>query len=334
MKRELPKYVYRKKGGRLYFQRGKDRAIPMRATDLAPDFFAEYTTLLNGVPQVPRKRNLARLMDSYERSNRFTRLAARTKADYRKQLDRLGKVMGDLDPADLLRRDVIRLRDANARNYRKANYLVQVLKVVLEHGIDEGWLRENVAKGVQLLTSPHAPREPWPQAMIDAYRATATGRELLLFELCLGTGQRIGDVLAMKWGDVIDGGIQVTQNKTGKRLWVPLTDRLRDALSATEKRSVFILTNHAATGPWSYRGASQAVRAVRQQIGALDHDIHSLRYSAASELALAGCTDELISSVTGQSPAMVARYTATVRQKVRAIKAQGHRNGTKTKRDF
>lgn len=311
----------------MYFIRGKAPAVRMESDELGERFWNEYALLVNRVPQppAPPRRNLARLIDSYARSTRYTNLAPRTQADYRKQLDRLAKVMGDMNPADILRRDVIRLRDANAARYRKANYLVQVLKVVLEHGIDEGWLTHNVAKGVQLLRSPYNPRQPWPQDLIDRYREHATGRELLVFEMCLGTGQRIGDVLAMRWSDISEGGINVTQSKTSKRLWVPLTDRLRASLSATQKRPGFILTNAAATGPWSYRGASQAVRKVREQIGALDYDIHALRYSAASELALAGCSDELIASVTGQSPAMVARYTATVRQKVRAIKAQEKR---------
>ena len=37
--------------------------------------------------------------------------------------------------------------------------------------------------------------------MIDAAREKAEPRTRLLFELLLGTGQRIGDVLKMKWSD-------------------------------------------------------------------------------------------------------------------------------------
>ncbi|WP_114284023.1 integrase [Candidatus Halocynthiibacter alkanivorans] len=63
----------------------------------------------------------------------------------------------------------------------------------------------------------------------------------------------------------------------------------------------------------------------RKIIGAEKYDIHALRYTTASELALAGCSDKLIAAVTGQSIEMVVHYTATVRQKVRAIEAQGKR---------
>jgi len=49
------------------------------------------------------------------------------------------------------------------------------------------------------------------------------GRALLIFELCLGTGQRIGDVRKMRWSDIEEGGINVRQGKTGKDLWIPFT---------------------------------------------------------------------------------------------------------------
>ncbi|WP_244519399.1 tyrosine-type recombinase/integrase [Paracoccus alcaliphilus] len=62
---------------------------------------------------------------------------------------------------------------------------------------------------------------------------------------------------------------------------------------------------------------------VRRQIDAEDYDIHGLRYSAASELAAVGCSDDLIAAITGHTTAsMVRKYAGTARQKVRAIEAQ------------
>ena len=65
------------------------------------------------------------------------------------------------------------------------------------------------------------------------------------------------------------------------------------------------------------------IMSVRRQIDAEDYDIHGLRYSAASELAAEGCSDELIAAITGHTTAsMVRKYAGTARQKVRAIEAQ------------
>ena len=149
------------------------------------------------------------------------------------------------------------------------------------------------------------------------------------FLKCFYTGQRIGDVLDMKWTDIrpIDGTVcvELVQNKTGKSLAIPLRDSLVTLLSNTKRINEYIITNRYGKSKWSYRGASQAVKKIREQIGALDYDIHCLRYSAACDLALAGLSDETIGAVTGQCEATVQHYTKSVRQLAnakRAIKAR------------
>ena len=84
---------------------------------------------------------------------------------------------------------------------------------------------------------------------------------------------------------------------------------------------MFSLQNHHGDGPWTYNGAAQAIKRYRKLIGADKYDIHSLRYTAASEMALAGCTDEEIASVTGQTLETVQHYTKAVRQIANAIKS-------------
>lgn len=237
--------------------------------------------------------------------------------------------MGEANPGNMKRKDVIRLRDANANKIYFANYSLRVLRVLMEHCVDLGWRDSNPARGVPELKAEKQQRDPWPQELLESYRAEcALGtRERLLMELCLGTGPRIGDVLETRWSDIQDGGFVVRQNKTGKELWVPILPELQAALDSASRHSVFILTNERGTNRWSYRGASHAVRSVRERIGALRNDIHSWRYNAACEFVEAGCSDELVASVTGQSPAMVLHYTKKVRQKMRARQAQQKRTG-------
>lgn len=329
MNKARPKYVvWNGRAGRkkLCFQRKGCKSITMRCQDLgSPEFWLEYTRLLRGAPLPVSGPTFAHLLTSYKASERFTRLAPRTRKDYDKCLAYLHDKIGTKDPKRLRRQHVVQMRDGIPAP-RFANYVVSVLKVVLEHAIDMGIRDDNPAKGVQARRYEGRQREAWPADLIDAFRATATGREALLFEILLGTGQRIGDVLRMRWSDYADGAVRVVQGKTKARLEVPATARLRAALEAQERRSVFILTNERGTGPWSYRGAAQAMLKVRRAIGAEDYDLHALRYSAAAELAAVGCTDEQIAAVTGhQSVAMVRRYAGAARQKARAKEAQERR---------
>lgn len=324
-KRDLPPYVYRKgKAGYLYFTRG-GQTQRMHAAPGTPEFHLEYATLLKGRPPVPTGKTFADLILSYRLSPRFARLKSRTRADYDKVLTFIADRIGAEDCTRLRRHHVIAYRDQNAHAVRFANYLVQVLRILMEHAIDRGLRAENPAKGVQLLPSNRPPRQPWPPALVEAYRATATGSALLIFEMCLGTGQRIGDVLRMRWNDLQDGGLSVRQGKTGARLWVPLTARLRVVLAETPRQGLTIVANPDGR-PMAYKTAQAAVMRVRAQIGAEAFDIHALRHTAASELAALGCTDEQIAALTGhQTARMVARYTATTRQKARVMQMEGKR---------
>ncbi|MFC3571403.1 tyrosine-type recombinase/integrase [Paracoccus simplex] len=326
-KRELPKYVYRKKGGRIYFIRRGFKTVRIVSEPGTPEFWAEYAAILRGRAPVPAGRTLKALAISYQFSDRFTALAPRSRQDYLRVLDYVKEKLGPLPADRMKRKDVIRAQQVNKEAVRFANYIVQVLRVMFEHAIDQGWRDDNPAKGVRLLKSGRAPRLPWPEDMIAAFRQAAPigTRARLIFELLLGTGQRIGDVLKMCWDDLAEGGVHVRQGKTGAPLWIPLTSGLREALGATPKVGLTICAQ-ANGRPTSYHGAHALIMAVRTEIGAEEFDIHALRHTAAHELAAAECSDEVIQAITGHSSvAMVRHYTGSSRQKARAKEAQSRR---------
>lgn len=329
MKRALPPYIYLKKG-KLYFQRRGYDTVRLFAEYGSAEFDLELARAKSGRAQTPKsKRSFHILIENYRLSNRFKKLSPRSKADYVKVLKFFRERFGDLNPVKMQRKDVIRLRDSNADRVRFANYCVQIIRILFEHSIDLGWRTDNPAKGVQLLKSEAEPRQPWPNHLVEKFREVAKGRELLLFELCIGTGQRIGDVLKMQWSDIEDHGIHVQQNKTGQKLWLPFTPRLNALIDKAPKKSLFLLSNNKGTGPWSYRGASHAVRQIRKKIGALAYDIHGLRHTTTSELAALGLSDELIMAITGhRSSAMISHYGGASRQKARALLAQQKRTRT------
>ncbi|VVT28020.1 Site-specific recombinase XerD [Roseovarius sp. EC-HK134] len=324
-KRELPKHVYRQSNG-IYFQRRGWPSQKFQSEFGTAEFWTEYAGILSqkDAPCKVVARNFGALIDHYRKSPRYKNLKPRTGLDYDKYLDFFREIMGEANPAKMQRKDVIRLRDANAEKAYFANYSLRVLRVLMEHCVDLGWRETNPARGVPEIKTAKTEREPWPRELLDVYRAhCALGtRERLVMELCVGTGQRIGDVLTMRWSNIENGAVWVRQSKTSKELWVPILPELQAALDVASRHSVYILTNEQGTNRWSYRGASAAVRKVREQIGAVAYDIHSWRYNAACELLEAGCGDDLIAAVTGQSPAMVQHYTKKVRQRIRAVQAQ------------
>ena len=324
-RKELPPYVYAKgRKGYLYFQRRGAKTQRIHSEPGTADFAAEYAMLLRGRQPVPAK-TVKGLIASYVQSKRWAKLSPVTQRGYRRHIAYFEEVIGSVDPRTLKRAHVIQMRDALSDKPTDANRKVAVLSVLFEHGIDLGWIDQgaNPAKGVSALETTKAPREPWPVEIIEAFRAEADARTLLLFELLLGTGQRIADVLAMQWGHIEDDGIRVRQSKTRKGLWVPFTDRLRAVLADAPKRGLHIVTQENGR-PLSYQLAWKNVMDVRREIGAERWDIHGLRHSAASEIAaIPGMTDEHVQAITGHSSgAMVRLYAGAARQKARAKEAQ------------
>ena len=329
-KKDLPKHVYGKPGGAVYFQRRGFKTVRFESQPGTAEFAAEYAMILRGRSPAPTGKTLRDLAISYQLSSRFTERKPRTREDYSRILDYIKDKLGHLPADRMQRKDVIRAQQSNKDSVRFANYIVQVLRVMFEHAIDIGWISDNPAKGVRLIKSEAEPRLPWPQDKIDAFRAEVEHgtRHRLIFELLLGTGQRIGDVLKMRWNDIEAGGVNVRQGKTGAALWVPLTADLRTTLDATPKAGLTICAQPNGK-PTSYDGAWGMMMVMRRRIGAEAYDIHGLRHTAAHELASMGCSDELIMSVTGHSShKMVALYAGSARQKSRATEAQKRRERT------
>lgn len=338
MKRtELP-FLRKKRGwkGRAYwyFERAGERTALPAPDD--PGFLAAYDAARRGVRPVARieVRDFRRLIADYRESARWARLAPRTKADYAKVLDWAAAVFGDLRPEAMERRHVLRAQAENRERLRFANYIVQVLSVLFEHATDLGWVKHNPAKGIRLLRGDgDGPHRPWTPEALEAYEAAAPGgsRARTVQELCIGTGQRIGDVLRMRWDQLRDGGIEVRQGKTGRRLWVPFTPRLKAYLAGLPRTALTVLADGAGR-PLAYHAAAKEVMRARKEAGVEAFTIHGWRYTAAAELAAAGCSDDEIMAITGhRAHAMVRKYAGETRQHAQALAAQAKREAARPK---
>ena len=72
---------------------------------------------------------------------------------------------------------------------------------------------------------------PWTWEEIEKFQAQARTDLWWAAAIALYSGQRQADVLGMLWSDIQEGLLSVTQNKTGKKLWIPMHVNLRAVLS-------------------------------------------------------------------------------------------------------
>lgn len=123
MKRDLPAYVYVRKGGLLYFERRGQKSQRIKSTLGTPAVALEYVKLLNGaLTPEPTRRSFRALLKSYRAGNRFRKLAPRTCDDYDKVLAWGVEKLGHLPADKMQRKDVIRARDVKgARPLRESS---------------------------------------------------------------------------------------------------------------------------------------------------------------------------------------------------------------------
>jgi len=157
MKRDRPRYVYEKPGG-LYFWRRPGAAVKMQAEPFTEAWWAEYALLLKGTPPPPKGKTFRALIASYKRSARYTGKAPRTRRDYDKVLAFIDDRLGGQDVGRVRRHHVVAWRDQNTGRF--ADYLVQVLRVLFEHAVDQGWRDDNPARAVATRSSGHGWRVP------------------------------------------------------------------------------------------------------------------------------------------------------------------------------
>ena len=131
------------------------------------------------------------------------------------------------------------------------------------------------------------------------------------------TGQRQADVLRMSPSDIEDDGINVTQQKTGKELWVPLHPDLRGALKHWDSSPYVVNRKGGPYTPERFRSAWADFMSgtIAGRIREEGYVFHGLRASSCEKLREAGCNDREIGAITGMSPEMVTRYSRFADQK-------------------
>lgn len=272
---------------------------------------------------VPRRHvrpgSVAALANAYRVSPAFKALAKSTRETYTTYLLVIEDHWGKLPIAEIRRKHVLALRDTYGERPAKANMIVKVLSLLIGFAIDREERTDNPAKGIPRLRAGPG-HKAWPPWAVERFLAKNTGAMRLALLLGLYTGQRRGDVLAMRWADYRDGWISVRQIKTGTPLEIPCHKALRQALEAEKKTGLMILTSEKGRpykpGSFEHQWNKAMTRAGLDKQGLT---FHGLRYTAASMLAEAGCNPKQIAAITGhRSLAMLTKYTAFADQRVQA----------------
>jgi integrase len=268
------------------------------------EFIASYNAACATKVPAPEGRLLA-LTQAYQKSQDFLSLRERTRSDYIKQIAKIEQRLGDAPNkalADPRTRGVfLEWRDELAlRSKRQADYAWQVLALVLAWAKDRGKITVNPCeRGGRVY---HGTRVDFVWSVEDeaAFLEHAPAPLHLPLLLALWTGQRQGDLLRLPWSAYLGDHIRLRQSKTGMRVIIPVGAPLKAALDATPKRGPIIVTSTIGR-PWTPEGFRAQFSVACKKAGIVGLTFNDLRGTAVTRLALVGCTEAEIATITGHS---------------------------------
>jgi integrase len=194
--------------------------------------------------QSAKPGTIAALITSYMKSAEFIALRDTSKVDYIRRLEALRISHGHRTVAGMSRERIIRfILQPYADRPGAALDTLKKLRILIRHAITIGLLKHDPSLGIRRPKSQRI--RSWTEDEIDVFRAkwSLGTKQRLAFELFLNTGQRRSDVVRMAWSHVTpDNKIAVLQQKTGRRLLIPLHRDVLAALAAVKREHISILT--------------------------------------------------------------------------------------------
>ena len=266
-------------------------------------FIASYNAAI--ATKVARPKAVAGLLQGYQQSQDFLGLRERTRADYIKQIIKIEQKFGDAPIkalADPRTRGIFMdWRDELAlRSKRQADYAWTVLGAGAAWAKDRGKITVNPCeRGGRVY---HGTRVDFVWSVEDeaAFLEHAPVHLHLPLLLALWTGQRQGDLLRLPWSAYDGTHIRLRQSKTGARVTIPVGAPLKAALDAAQEARADH-PHHRATGGHGRRTASAHRGARRARRRASRLTFNDLRGTAVTRLALVGCSEAEIATITGHS---------------------------------
>jgi integrase len=127
--------------------------------------------------------------------------------------------------------------------------------------------------------------------------------------LALFTGQRGGDCVKMLWSHYDGRCIDVTQEKTGTKLKLPVHRDLKAHLDALPRPAAVILTTKTGQ-PWRLDHLRHQISKQCAGFGFPGYSLHGLRVCAAKKLAEAGCSPHEVGAVLGHKTLQMVEHYA------------------------
>ena len=295
----LPICMYLKHGSFWYVKGGKWTNL---GRDL-PKALTEYDSLASA-----KGAGMVVLIDNVL-SHISKNLKPNTISQYRIAANRLKRIFMDFSPEQVKPKDVAAIKVRFSNTPAMANRMLSFLRVVFQYAVEWQLVDSNPCVGIKRHVEKKRGRYITDEEYVRV-RSVASPTLVALMDILYLTGQRIGDVLAIRLADIADGGIDFRQQKTDKRLTVKMTSELRAAVERARAlprgvRGLTLFCSRNGT-KYAYGTVRDMLDRATQKAGVEDFHLHDLRAKALTDAKRQGKDAQKLAGHTDGK--MTARY--------------------------
>lgn len=290
--RHLPSCVYLRSGSYYYVKAGKWTLI---GHDL-PSALKAYAKIFSA----PTDKMPALL----ERYIAQLDVAAATKRSYISAKNHLVKILIDMEPQEITAQDVRRIVTCFKKKPGVANTIKSVLVGALELAFNEERVERNVARDVRSLITPSRDRYITDDEYSRLYAKASEMMQMIMDMLYL-TGQRINDVLSIRYADITGEGILFKQEKTGHRMCVAWTPDLEQVVARAKAyhqsvKGLTLFHDHAGK-KYRYERIRDQWETVCKRSEVADAHLHDIRAKSATDAKKLGMDSRALLGHTTES---------------------------------
>jgi integrase len=315
---------YGKAKARYYFRKRGHKQAALPGMPGSIEFEQAYAAAMANEPlpsTIGAKRisvgSIDALVIAYFNSPAFLALSPSTQATYRGILEAFTREHGAKPLALLTRKHLEAMLARKMKTPAAGNHWLRLIKTLTRFAVREQLRADDPARDIDYIKRKVAGFHTWNEPEIAQFEAhhPIGSKARLALALLLYTAQRRSDVIKMGRQHVRAGVVHVRQQKTGTMLAIPVHPALQAVLDATPSEHLTFLTT-AYGKPFTAAGFGNWFRDQCDAAGLPGHcAAHGLRKAACRRLAEAGCSANVIASISGHTTLReVERYTKAADQ--------------------
>ena len=312
--KHLPSCVFLRSGAYYYVKANKWTHLGHSL----PDALKAYA----GILSTPTERMPA-LLDRYLKD---IDVAPNTLKLYKSAVKKLSDIFQDFAPHQVTARDMMTVMHKLKSTPGMANIMRVVMIGAMDLAFIEQLVDRNVIRDSKKIPMPKRDRYITDSEFSAIYRIASPNTQVIM-DLCYLTGQRIGDVLSIRYSDLTDEGIEIVQQKTKHRMLIEWSDDLRRVVERAKRfhASIKGLTLlHTRSGDQiPYGTVVSAWKLACKKAGVLDAHIHDIRAKAATDSHTDGLDSKTL--LGHQSESVHNRYLRS--KETPTVKALSFRKG-------